>query len=254
MAKMLDNTFAVVTGGASGIGRAVAMRFAAEGSHVMVLDRDLEAAQATVLEIVANGGRALAQKVDVSDAVAVGASLRALERVDILVNSAGVSSIGTIEGASVDEMDRLYAINVKGVFNTMKAVVPLMKAQGSGAILNLSSIVAKVGIAERFAYSMSKGAVLAMTRSVAKDFVRCGIRCNCLSPGRIHTPFVDRYLEDHYPDTKADVFRSLSQYQPIGRMGKPEEVAAMATFLCSDQALFVTGADYDIDGGIMGVR
>jgi 2-keto-3-deoxy-L-fuconate dehydrogenase len=143
------------------------------------------------------------------------------------------------------------SVNVKGVYNTLKAAIPQMKINGGGAILNMASIAGLVGIPDRFAYSMSKGAVLSMTMATAKDYLSHNIRCNSISPARIHTPFVDGFLEKNYPDNKAEMFAKLSKTQPIGRMGTPEEVAALALYLCSDEAGFITGCDYPIDGGFL---
>ena len=159
-----------------------------------------------------------------------------------------------MEVATPEEMDNIYAVNVKGLYHCLHAAIPGMREQGGGVVLNLASIASKLGIQDRFAYSMSKGAAFAMTLSVARDYVDKGIRCNCLCPARVHTPFVDNYLDKNYPDTKAEMFEKLSEYQPLGRMGKPEEIAALAAFLCSDEASFITGAAYDIDGGVVQLR
>ncbi len=168
---------------------------------------------------------------------------------DILVNNAGIASIGNIEATTPEEMDRIYAVNVKGVYHCLRAAIPKMKSKGKGVILNMASVASKVGIQDRFAYSMSKGAVLTMTLSVARDYIDDGIRCNCLCPGRVHTPFVDSFVEKHYADNKEEMMEKLSRYQPIGRMGQPQEIAALAAFVCSDEAEFITGSAYDIDGG-----
>jgi len=173
--------------------------------------------------------------------------------VDILVNSAGIAHVGTIEQTSEGDLDRLYAVNVKGVFNCMKAAIPLMKGRG-GVILNLASVVASVGVPDRFAYTMTKGAVLAMTYSVARDYVTHGIRCNAIAPARVHTPFVDGFLAKNYPGREREVFDQLSRTQPIGRMGRPDEVAELALFLCSDAAAFITGSNYAIDGGFVTLK
>lgn len=244
-----QNKVAVVTGAASGIGEAVARRLAAEGAKVIVADYAVDAAQKVAAEI---GGVAL--QIDVSKPEAVKAAFDTLERVDILVNSAGVAHIGNLLNTPVEDFDRVYGVNVKGVYLTMQAALPKMIAQGGGAIVNLASIASKLGIADRFAYSMSKGAVYTMTLSVAKDFVTKGIRANCVCPARIHTPFVDGFLAKNYPDNRDEMFQKLSAYQPMGRMGKPAEVAALIAFLCSDDAAFITGSAYDIDGGVTLLR
>ena len=168
----------------------------------------------------------------------------------MVVNNAGIASIGTVLECSSDEMDKIYNVNIKGVYNCLQAAVAAMKENG-GSIINMASIASKIGIADRFAYSMSKGAVLSMTLSIAKDFINDGIRCNCICPARIHTPFVDGYLEKNYPDSKDEKFKELSTYQPIGRMGTPDEVANLALYLASDASAFCTGSSYDIDGGVM---
>lgn len=171
------------------------------------------------------------------------------------MNNAGIAHIGSVEQTLPDDLDRLYRVNVKGVYHCLHFAIPKMVAQGGGAVLNMASIAAKVGIQDRFAYSMTKGAVLTMTLSVARDYVDKGIRCNCLCPARIHTPFVDGFLEKNYPtEERQAVFDKLSAYQPVGRMGQPEEVAAVAGFLLSDEAAFITGATYDVDGGVIGLR
>ena len=145
----------------------------------------------------------------------------------------------------------VFDVNVKGVFHCLKSGVKRMKRSGGGVILNLASIASAIGLADRFAYSMSKGAVLTMTLSVATDYIADNIRCNCVMPARIHTPFVDGYLKSTTPAANREMFKKLSEYQPIGRMGKPEEVAALALYLCSDEASFVTGSAYAIDGGVI---
>jgi NAD(P)-dependent dehydrogenase (short-subunit alcohol dehydrogenase family) len=173
--------------------------------------------------------------------------------VDILVNSAGIAHVGTIEQTSEADVDRLYAVNVKGVFNCMKAAVPQMKGRG-GVILNIASVASTVGLPDRFAYSLTKGAVLTMTYSVARDYVTHKIRCNSIAPGRVHTPFVDGFLAANYPGREREMFERLSQTQPIGRMGRPDEVAELALFLCSDAAAFITGSNYAIDGGFVTLK
>ncbi|MEQ1588355.1 MAG: SDR family oxidoreductase, partial [Cyclobacteriaceae bacterium] len=171
--------------------------------------------------------------------------------VDILVNSAGISHIGKLDTTTEADIDRLYQVNIKGVYNAMLGAIPHMKKQKQGVILNLASVAAGLGLHERFAYSMTKGAVLSMTLSVAKDYINEGIRCNCISPGRVHTPFVDGFLKANYPGREKEMFEKLSKTQPIGRMAKPEEIASLALYLCSDEASFVTGTDYPIDGGFI---
>jgi len=250
----LSGKTAVVTGAGSGIGQAISTRFASHGAHVEVLDRDAEAAERAVLAIQSNGGAATAHVADVALQSnvrrVVDEILERRGRIDILVNNAGVAAVGKVEDTSEAELDRVFQVNVKGVYNGLHVVVPHMVQAGGGVILNMASIASLIGIRDRFAYSMSKGAVLTMTYSVAIDYVQSNIRCNCICPARIHTPFVDGYLKENYPDRTQEIFEQLSKYQPIGRMGKPEEVAALALFLCGDQASFITGAAYPLDGGV----
>src|SRR6185369_5891509 len=175
-------------------------------------------------------------------------------RVHILVNNAGISHIGTVESTTEQDFDRVFCVNVKGYFNCIRAVIGRMKSAGGGVILNMASVAGSAGLAERFAYSASKGAVRAMTYSVARDYIGDNIRCNCISPARVHTPFVDGFVQKNYPGKEQETLERLSKAQPIGRMAKPEEVAALALFLCSDEAAFITGVDYPIDGGFVNIR
>jgi NAD(P)-dependent dehydrogenase (short-subunit alcohol dehydrogenase family) len=247
----------VITGAGSGIGRAIARRFAQQGAAVRILDLDENAGNAAAQEIATSGGDAKAYPCDVSDQTSVRevfGKLARQGRLDILVNNAGVSHIGTVETTSEADFDRLFRINVKGVYNCIYASIGPMKSQGGGVILNMASIAGTAALADRFAYSMSKGAVVAMTYSVAKDYLAHKIRCNCVSPARVHTPFVDGYLRKNYPGREREMFQKLSASQPIGRMGEPEEVAALALFLCSEEAAFITGTDYPIDGGFFNLR
>ena len=246
----LDGKSAVVTGGGSGIGRSIAEVFAAQGADVHVLDIDDVGAAETVEVIAAAGGRAEAHRCDVRKQGEVRDVLETL-RVNILVNNAGISHVGTIETTTEEDMDRIYAVNIKGVYNCSHVVVPKMVEQGGGVILNMASIASLIGVADRFAYSMSKGAVLTMTKSIAFDYMKQNVRCNCVCPTRIHTPFVDDYINKNYPGEEAAMFKMMSDYQPMGRMGRPEEVAHLALYLCSDEAEFITGQDYPIDGGVM---
>jgi 2-keto-3-deoxy-L-fuconate dehydrogenase len=246
-----------VTGAGSGIGRAIARRFAREGAAVHVVDLDKKSAAATAKEIAQSGGDATPHACDVSKQKSVDEFFRTLARrgpFHILINNAGVSHVGKLETTTEADFDRIFQVNVKGIYNCMWAAISHMKANGGGVILNMASIAGSSGLADRFAYSMSKGAVIAMTFSVAKDYLPHKIRCNCISPARVHTPFVDDYLKKNYPGHEEEMFRKLAASQPIGRMGSPEEVAALALFLCSDEASFITGSDYPLDGGFFNLR
>jgi NAD(P)-dependent dehydrogenase (short-subunit alcohol dehydrogenase family) len=253
----LSGKVAVVTGGGSGIGRAIALTFAAHGARLHILDVILNDAEATCQKIISAGGNATAYGCDVTDQAQVTATFRevdAKECPSILVNNAGISSIGTVESTTEEEFERVFRVNVKGFYNCMQTCVPLMKRNGGGVILNMASIAGSSALSDRFAYSMSKGAVIAMTYSVARDYLSYNIRCNCISPARVHTPFVDDYLRKNYPGHEKEMFEKLSKAQPIGRMGEPEEVASLALFLCSDEASFITGVDYLLDGGFTNLR
>jgi len=252
----LATKVAVVTGAGSGIGAAIARLFARQGARVVVLDLDEAAARRTAGEIREAGGQAVAIVCDVADGGQVPRVFDRIvaghDRIDILVNNAGIAHVGTIERTTEADVDRLFAVNVKGVYLCARAAVPTMIAQGGGVILNMASIASLIGIPERFAYSMTKGAVHTMTMSIAVDYVKQHIRCNCICPARIHTPFVDAYVARHYAGREAETMAELASYQPIGRMGTPEEVAHLALYLCSDEASFVTGQAYPIDGGVLG--
>jgi NAD(P)-dependent dehydrogenase (short-subunit alcohol dehydrogenase family) len=223
---------------------------AEDGNHVVILDLDQCAGLETVDLIKKVGGSAECLACDVSSTESVKEVFAGILRIDALVNCAGIASIGKVADTTPEEMDRIYGVNVKGIYHCIHFAIPKMIEGGGGAIVNMASMAAKVGIQERFAYSMSKGAAVSMTLSVARDYLSEGIRVNCICPARIHTPFVDGYLEKNYPEEeRAGMFQKLSEYQPIGRMGKPSEVAELAAFLCSDKAAFITGSAYDIDGG-----
>jgi 2-keto-3-deoxy-L-fuconate dehydrogenase len=251
----LENKVAIVTGGAKGIGKAIAQLFHELGAEVNVLDIDEISGRKTVSEISASNGGVTFHLCDVADHQAVGKVCESVfdqsGRLDILVNNAGISHIGTVESTNPEDMDKLYAVNVKSVYSCSHFAVRYMKKTGGGSIVNLSSIAADTGLADRFAYTMSKGAVQSMTYSMAKDYIKDNIRCNAVGPARIHTPFVDGYLEEHYPDSKEEMFDKLSKTQPMGRMGKPREVAQLIAYLCSDAASFITGSFYPIDGGFI---
>ncbi|WP_188506665.1 SDR family NAD(P)-dependent oxidoreductase [Parapedobacter pyrenivorans] len=249
--RKLTGKTAIITGGGSGIGRAISLLFAEEGASVHILELNTEVADTLVAEIRAFGGDATAHACDVSQQQAVLSVISGIGTVDILVNNAGIAHVGDLEHTTEADFDRIYTVNVKGAYNVLYAVVPLMKKQGGGAILNMASIAALVGITDRFAYSTSKGAIHAMTLSVARDYLHQGIRCNSISPARVHTPFVDGFIAKNYPGKEAEMFETLSKSQPIGRMAQPREIAAMALYLCSDEAGFITGNDYPVDGGFV---
>lgn len=253
----LDHKGVVVTGGANGIGRAIAKTFASQGACVHILDIDLAKAEQTKNEIMAAGGKAEAYHCDVSNHSAVQkifAKVFERDRIHILVNSAGIAQVAKLENTSEADFDSILNINVKGVYNCMRACIGHLKQNGGGVILNLASIAASSGLADRFAYSASKGAVLAMTYSVAKDYLPDRIRCNCISPARVHTPFVDGFVSKNYPGREKEMLEVLGRSQPIGRMADPQEVAWLALYLCSEEAAFVTGTDYPLDGGFFALR
>lgn len=244
----------VITGGGSGIGSAIAELFARQGASIFILELNKASAEDTVRAIDDTNGKAHAISCDVANQKEVNDVFLSIYKqsvkVDILVNCAGIAHIGNLENTTEADFEKVFNVNVKGVYNCMKATIENMKEHG-GVILNIASVTSSVGIADRFAYSMSKGAVLTMTLSVAKDYLKHNIRCNCISPARVHTPFVDDFIKKNYPGKEKEIFEKLSASQPIGRMGKPEEVATLALYLCSDEASFITGSDYPIDGGFI---
>ncbi len=251
---MSTTPHALVTGAGSGIGRAIAVRLARQAAHVHILELSKGAGEETAALIHEAGGQASVIEADVSDTASVKAAFDGMERLDILVNNAGIAHIGNVLNTSPEDLDKLYHVNVRGVYHCLHFGVAKMLASGGGSIVNIASVASKVGIADRFAYSMTKGAVLTMTLSVARDFIDKGIRCNCICPARVHTPFVDGFLEKNYPGREAEMFAKLAASQPIGRMGTPDEVAALAAFLCSSDASFITGSAYDLDGGFTLLR
>ena len=245
----LKNKKAIVTGGGSGIGKAIASILAAQGAEVHIIELGLEQAKLAIEEINQAGNKAFSYACDVSDHNSVKETFNKIGKIDILVNNAGIAHIGKADTTEESDFDRIMRVNVKGVYNCLNAAIPLLRLSGGGVIINMASIAALIGLPDRFAYSTAKGAVKAMTMSVAKDYIGENIRCNSISPARVHTPFVDGFLQKNYPDNIDEMFEKLSKTQPIGRMAKPEEVGALALYLCSDEASFITGCDYPIDGG-----
>ena len=250
----LKNKTAVVTGGGSGIGKAISLTLASQDAFVHVLDNQFESALETVNDIKKNNFIGVAYQCDVSNIQEVNQVILEIcktSNIDILINNAGIAHVGNIENCQEEDLDRLYNVNIKGVYNCSKAVIPYMKKNKNGLIINLASIASSVGISDRFAYSMTKGAVLTMTYSIAKDYVKDNIRCNCISPARVHTPFVDGFIKKNYPNQEKKMFKNLSKTQPIGRMGTPQEIADLALYLCSEEAKFITGSNFAIDGGFV---
>jgi len=239
----LSGKKAVVTGGSSGIGKAIVEALSEQGAKIFIIDlnENPDYSKAGITTIIT----------DITQTDKLNEAINTLpDSIDILVNNAGVGFVGNIEKTEEEDFDRLYRVNVKGVFNCVKALLPRMKKKG-GVIINMASIVSHVAVKNRLAYTMTKGAVLAMTNAIAKDYISDKIRCNSVSPARVHTPFVDDYLEKNYPGKEKEMFDNLSQTQPIGRMGKPKEVAHLVLYLCSDEASFITGSDFPIDGGFI---
>lgn len=247
----LQNKKAVVTGGGSGIGKAIATLFAKQGAEVHIVELTEESAKEAVTEISAAGGKVFSHACNVANQQEVLATFEKIGSINILINNAGIAHVGKVETTPEADFDRVMSVNVKGVYNCLYAAIPQLRLSGGGVIVNMASIAVWVGLSDRFAYSTAKGAVMSMTLSVAKDYIGENIRCNSMSPARVHTPFVDGFIAKNYPDNKEEMFDKLSKSQPIGRMGKPEEVAALALFLCSDEAGFITGCDYPIDGGFI---
>ena len=250
----LKNKTVIITGGGSGIGEAISRTLASQGAVVHILDNKLESALDTVNRIKKDNFVGVAHKCDVSNNLEVNQVINEIckiSNIEILINNAGIAHVGNIENCKEEDLDKLYNVNIKGVYNCSKAVIPIMKKNKNGLIINLASIASSVGISDRFAYSMTKGAVLTMTYSIAKDYVKDNIRCNCISPARVHTPFVDGFIKKNYPNEEKKMFKNLSKTQPIGRMGTPQEIADLALYLCSEEAKFITGSNFAIDGGFV---
>lgn len=247
----LKNKKAVITGAGSGIGKAMAILFAKQEAEVHIIDLTNEKAQPTANEIISNNGKAFSYACNVTNQTEVITTFEKIGLHDILINNAGIAHVGKADTTAEEDFDRVINVNVKGVYNCLFASLPLMKKNGGGVIINMASVAAWCGIDDRFVYSTTKGAIAAMTLSVAKDYIHDNIRCNSISPGRVHTPFVDGFIKKNYPGKEKEMFDKLSKTQPIGRMAKPEEVAALALYLCSEEASFITGTDYPIDGGFL---
>lgn len=247
----LNGKIAAVTGGGSGIGRAVSKLFAKQGAIVHIIDLSEQNAKDVAAEIENEGRRCFTYSCDVSNQKQVKEVFEKISDINVLINNAGIAHVGNVENTSEDDFDKIYRVNVKGAYNCLYAAVPLMKANGGGAIVNLASIAALVGISDRFAYSMSKGAIYAMSLSVARDYLSAGIRSNTISPARVHTPFVDGFISKNYPGKEQEMFEKLSKSQPIGRMGTVEEIASLILYLASDESSFITGNDFPIDGGFI---
>lgn len=249
----LTHKVAIVTGGSKGIGESVCNVLAKQGATVHILDIDKDNGNRVVENITKSNGKAQFHLCDLTNHEAVGKIFKNIfnetNRLDILINNAGIAHIGNVENTQSEDMDKLFNVNVKSVYSCLHFGIPLMKKSGGGSIVNMASVASVVGLADRFAYTMSKGAVYSLTFSIAKDYVNDNIRCNAIGPGRVHTPLVDNYLKDNYAGQEQEMFEKLSKTQPIGRMGKPEEIANLIAYLCSDEAAFTTGSFYPIDGG-----
>lgn len=245
----LANKIAIITGGGSGIGRAMSLLFAKQGATVHIIEQNIGNADETVNEIKIVGGRAFVHLCNVANQHGVMVVFDKIGLHHILVNNAGIAHIGKADNTNEEDFDKIMSVNVKGSYNCVFASIPYLRKGGGGCILNVSSIGALVGLSDRFAYSTSKGAIKAMTMSIARDYITENIRCNSISPARVHTPFVDGFLKNNYPGREGEMFKKLSQSQPIGRMAEPDEIAALALYLCSNEAGFITGCDYPIDGG-----
>ena len=251
----LDKKTAFVTGAGSGIGESIARLFAQQGAHVVLADIQEDAAQRVAAEIQNAGGSARVQRLDVAEEPQVRAAIEQVAsaegRLDILVNNAGISHVGSILETSLEDWERIMRVNARGVFLCAREGLRQMLAQspGGGAIINMSSVAATMGIERRLPYCASKGAVLALTRSIAIDFATQGIRCNAICPGTVQTPFVDGYLARNFAGREDEVRQQLHARQPVGRMGRPDEIAYAALYLASDEAAFVTGSALVIDGG-----
>lgn len=247
----LENKIVIITGGSSGIGRAISILFAQQGAEVHIFDLQSPLSINTIAEVKQFNKNSKFHPVDITNEQLVLDEINTLKVIDILINNAGIAQIGNVENTNANDFQKIFDVNVKGTFNCIKAVIPTMVKNKCGVILNMASVASSVGIPDRFGYSMTKGAIKSMTQSIAKDYISKGIRCNCISPARVHTPFVDGFIQKNYPNNQKEMFDKLSASQPIGRMAKPIEIAHLALYLCSDEASFATGCDYPLDGGFL---
>ena len=251
----MENKTILITGGASGIGLALVGKFASQGSTVFFIDSNAPLGKQVEKEFQEKGKSVTFLEVDIREESQVLSAIQSIPgKLDVLINNAGISHIGNLASTSLADFERLFAVNVTGMFLCSQAALPKLIEQGGGSILNLCSVAATMGIPDRFAYSMTKGATLSMTLSIARDYVKQGIRCNCISPGRVHTPFVDGFLAKNYPGREQEMFEQLAATQPIGRMGTPAEIAELAYFISSDAGKFITGSNFTIDGGFTGIK
>ncbi len=251
----MKNKTIIITGGASGIGLALVEKFTTEGSKVYFIDSNGLLGRQVEKEFQEKGKSVTFLEVDIREESQVQRAIQTIpSKLDVLINNAGISHIGNLASTTLADFERLFAVNVSGMFLCSQAALPKLIEQGGGSILNLCSVAATMGIPDRFAYSMTKGATLSMTLSIARDYVNQGIRCNCISPGRVHTPFVDGFLAKNYPGKEQEMFEKLAATQPIGRMGTPTEIAELAYFISSDAGKFITGSNFTIDGGFTGIK
>ena len=255
MSGRLEAKVCLITGAGSGIGRASARLFAREGGCVIVADVDRAGADETARLIRAEGGTANTVIADVADPAGAqriaDEAIKAEGRIDVLFNNAGISGVGTAHETSIELWDKVMAVNVRGVFLVSKFVVPYMLERKRGSIINMSSTIAEIGLAQRASYAASKGAILALTRAMQVDYAPFGIRVNALLPGTIHTPFVEKYLRESYPN-REDGLNAIRKRQLTSELGKPEDVASAALFLASDESSFVMGSGLFVDGGVRG--
>ncbi len=251
----MKNKTILITGGASGIGLALVEKFTTEGSNVYFIDSNGLLGRQVEKEFQEKGKSVTFLEVDIREESQVQRAIQSIpSKLDVLINNAGISHIGNLASTTLADFERLFAVNVSGMFLCSQAALPKLIEDGGGSILNMCSVAATMGIPDRFAYSMTKGATLSMTLSIARDYVNQGIRCNCISPGRVHTPFVDGFLAKNYPGKEQEMFEKLAATQPIGRMGTPTEIAELAYFISSDAGKFITGSNFTIDGGFTGIK